>query len=253
MSLFSAIAGPLIGTAANKFLSGGQDRAARDAIRQSAARNIAGPIGGFDAGSGRVILSAQFQDLLDDLKVNRQRTASTLNDPNFIQAEIDRLRDIALPQENRTRDRLRAQQFAQGRLGLGVGGGRTGQLFNPQSAALEEALANADLARVGAARGEQQRLFGNLVTLGQAEQELSNNAMNLARIGVGAGAAAGRDAGLLMQGANTRLQGGLGGLFQIGRNLDEGGFLDDLFGTPRSNPFVDQVRHNAGVTGVEFF
>ncbi len=237
MGIFASIAAPLIGAGVSKLLGGSaarsQNAGAQAALAAAQPIRIGGPMGTFDPSSGNTILSAQFLDALDSLKYERQRTFGRLEDPNFVQSEVQRLREMARPQEDQTRSALRDRLFAQGRLGAGRGGGRTGRLFNPETAALEEALANVDLQRVGAARGEQQRLLGNATSLIGAETALSDTALNMARIGIGGRA----DAGLannFMAGANTNANSTLGAGFQIGQILQKPGLLGGLFG---GNPF----------------
>lgn len=245
--IFSAIAGPLIGSATQSIfgrLAGGQrDRGADAAMAAGGARNIAGPIGGFDAGSGRVILSAQFQNLMDQLKVERQQTFGLLNRPNFIEDEVGRLRELAAPFEAAREASTRSRLFNSGRLARARGGGRTGALFNPETAALEEALLQADLERVGAARNEEQRLLGNALALSQGELNVNDAAMNLARIGTGS-ALSPALAALAAGGANTRASSLLGSGLGLSRGLSEAlsGFLRER----------DQ-RQSAGALGLPDF
>jgi hypothetical protein len=140
---------------------------------------------------------------------------SALNSMNFgerEQAELGRLRSLREPQIRRAREALMARQLSRGRLGLGVGGGRTGGLFNPQTAALEEAVLSADLGDIGAARQFSQQEQGFLQNqasgLFNTANQIGQPLLSQAALGIQArgGAAAGQAAGqpFQNQAANTR-------------------------------------------------
>ena len=83
--------------------------------------------------------------------------------------ELERLQAMRQPMIDRSRAQLQSRLLARGRLGVGVGGGRTGGLFNPETAALEEAILGAQLGDIGAARtmatNEANRLLNSSMGL----------------------------------------------------------------------------------------
>jgi len=187
--------------------------------------------------------------------------AAGASDPNFVGSEVDRLREIARPQEDRTRAALQSRLFSQGRLGAGIGGGRTGQFYNPETAALEEAFANVDLNRVAAARGEQQRLFGN--SLGASEM-----LQNLFLLPAQATGMSQRPGGTISPGfANAAAQGAnftnQANLFGLGQQVQQnklfgqlgGSLFGNLMGSfaqPQGNAYAQSLGNQFASTGGGF-
>jgi len=168
----------------------GQDSAdtrAQEILQASRPVSVRSPLGRFtvgDDGDLRLGLSRRQVGSLRNLQGLEGQLFGLLNDPDFVQSEVDRLRGIARPREDALRAQLRSQLFNRGRLGLGIGGGRTGEFFNPELAALEEAFAAEDTARVQAARGEQQRLLGNVFGLLGAQEDIRRQPLAAAQVGI---------------------------------------------------------------------
>lgn len=194
-------------------------KVAESQLAASQPRHILGPTGeaAWDHRLGvlRLTPTMEQQIRLGQIEGLTEPLFGLLNDPNFVQSEVDRLRGIARPREDMLRQSLRSRVYNRGRLGLGIGGGITGNAYNPELAALEEAFARADTERVGAARGEQQRLFGNLQGLIGMERDIRREPVELASLSLGTpssfGAFGAQNMGLQAQmGYNSAFYGELG-------------------------------------------
>ena len=158
MALLESIVGAGIGLLGQELLADDSKQAAvEDALEASRPITTVGPTGEarFDGDKMRLRLTPQLQAQATRLNIPIHSLLGTLSETDFEgreMAELDRLREIRRPEIARSRDALQARLLARGRSGLGVGGGRSGRLFNPQSAALEEAILAADLGDIGAAR-----------------------------------------------------------------------------------------------------
>lgn len=107
--------------------------------------------------------------------------------------ELGLLRELTGPRDDKVRAQLRSDLFNRGRLGLATGGGRTGKAFQPEIAALEEALAGRDLemarGAIGSSRAEDTRRLNAWL---QLQNQLSNTSLlGLEPIRLGIGAAGG--------------------------------------------------------------
>lgn len=162
------------------------DDYAQQALQATRPLDVRSPLGSavFSRNDLRLRLPGAISRDISGLRGLRGDYFGLLNDPNFIQTEVDRLRGIARPNEDALRASLRSRLFNQGRLGLGVGNGMTGGMFNPELAALEEGFARADAGRVDQARGEQQRLLGNVFGLLGQETDLRALPLQAAQIGI---------------------------------------------------------------------
>ena len=235
MSLLGSIAGPLIsgglGLLGGRKAKGNLEEALAAMQQMSRPIDITGPFGfsRFNEDDEQIEtgLSDSLAQALGQLGTGRGLFHESLIDPDFITNEVDRLRTIARPRENQLRNELRSRLFNRGRLGLGTGDTLTGQFANPETAALEEAFARADAARIDQARGIRQQELGNFLGLLGAEQNLSLLPLEATRVGIAA-----RPQSAALQGA--RDIGQQGARFNesffgsLGENI--GGIFGDLFG-----------------------
>jgi len=193
MALFAA-ALPFLAQAGVSLLGNalGQDKADRrgqQLLQQSRGpANVNSPFGSFsqnDVGDVTLGITSGQQNDLNNIRGTRAGLFGQVNDPEFIQNEVDRLRGIARPREDAVRASLRSQLFNRGRLGVGVGGGINGVMFNPELAALEEGLARADLSRVDQAFDTRSQLLGNISGLFNNEFGVNSQARSLAGVAAG--------------------------------------------------------------------
>lgn len=248
MALFAAalpfLAQAGVGLLGNALTQDDADERGQQLLQQSQGpSNITSPFGSFsrnDAGDVSFGVTAGQQNDLNNIRGTRAGLFGQVNDPNFIQNEVDRLRGIARPREDAVRASLRSQLFNRGRLGVGVGGGTTGMMFNPELAALEEGLARADSGRVDQAFDTRSQLLGDISGLFNNEFGLNSQVRSLAGV---ASALRPSNAGLAgVTAANKRsvdandsffasLAQGVGGLDFGGGNSDGGvlGALEGLF------------------------
>lgn len=248
MGLFSSLLGAGVGILGNVLGGREEERGARAAQQASIPPNVVSPLGStvFSGGVLNAALSPQLQQAFTTATQVGQGALSQLQNQNVGQLEAQRfqqLQSLAFPRESLLRAQARTRLFNRGRLGLGIGGGRTGLAFNPETAALEEALANARLARresAGAfARAEQSRLLGQATgSLGLA-QGLGSGLLGQAGLGVQARTPAGI-AGLAARPGfgNASFLSNLFGGFQtqIPQNFSGGTFVDTLFPGGAGNP-----------------
>ena len=251
------VIGAAISGAAGLLGASKNSKAARDVanaqLEASQPRNVISPLGEsrFSAGDN------QLQLALSPLLGARQGQLSDiatplfglLQDPNFVSSEVERLRGIARPNEDQLRASLRSQIYNRGRLGLGIGGGVTGNMYNPEMAALEEGLARADLGRVDSARNEQQRLLGNLFGLLGQEQEVLKLPLLMGQLSTSTpssyGAFGAQNLGLQQQmGFNSSLYG------EAGKSL--GSIFGGLFGGGGKPGYVPPVS-NPGDYSLPYF
>lgn len=245
MGLFAAALPGLISAGVSLFGgSRGQDIADRRANELLAASQgpsrIDSPFGTFnrnDSGDISLGLTGNQQQDISNIRNLRGGLFEQLNDPEFVQNEVDRLRGISRPREDAVRASLRSQLFNRGRLGVGVGGGTTGMMFNPELAALEEGLARADLERVGLAQDRQSQIFGQFGSTFGLESGIFNDARSVAGIasalrpsnaGLSGVASAGQRAVDSNDAFFASLAQGIGGLF--GGQQTGGGVLGALEG-----------------------
>jgi hypothetical protein len=204
MSIFGAILPSLI-SAGVGLIGGKKGQSQSDQYAQQMAQlarepiDIMSPIGGAaynaDQNLLRIGLAPALQQQAGQLGGLSQGIFGLLGDPGFfgnaldparISSEVERLRGIARPNEDALRASLRSQVYNRGRLGLGAGGGVTGQFFNPELASLEEAFARADMGRVDQAtqriQYEQQRQLGNLFGLLGAQTDILQSPMGLGQL-----------------------------------------------------------------------
>jgi len=175
MAFLGSLLGAGVGLLGNLFGQDEADDRGEQLLAQSQGpSSVVSPFGTFLRDGDSVNLSATPTQLTDlnRIRQGREGLFNTFNDPDFVQSEVDRLRGISRPREDALRASLRSQVFNRGRLGLGVGGGLTGNLFNPELAALEEGLARADMARISQARQEQNRQLGLLGGLFGLENDI---------------------------------------------------------------------------------
>lgn len=148
------------------------NRANRKASRASLAAaqpiNVTGPFGSaiFGPQGLQGTLAPGFQNQLAQLLQAGQANAGRIGAFDFDQSrsqELERLKAVALPEEQRRRQQVMAEQARRGRLGFGVGQPRTGALANPELAALAEAESLASLLRQQRAQDFATQEFGNLL------------------------------------------------------------------------------------------
>ena len=165
---------------------------------------VTGPQGAAQIRNGvfDLTLTNRLQQALRDLEIigaadlsesiGNARDARSIPDlDQLTQREFERLTALARPEEDRLRARVRGALGSTGRLGVGIGGGRTGAFFQPEIASLEEALATAGLERAGAARGlaererafqvgEEERIFNRALRSIQAQLGIRSQPLSLA-------------------------------------------------------------------------
>jgi len=203
MGLFSsiagAVAGPLIGGLLGRE---GDDRAERDVRRSSQAVlqaaqpfNVSGPGGQANFQDGRLTtgLDGGFQSTFGFSNLIGRQALGDLSRLPFEQREqheFDRLQRLRQPSIAAARAGLQERLFNRGRTGFGRGGGLTGSIFNPESAALEEAIMRSQLSDVGAARdlsqGQQSFLLGQAERAQGLSQRTAGFPLAQAQVGLNA-------------------------------------------------------------------
>jgi hypothetical protein len=185
MAVIAPLVSAGIGLLGNRLTQDDQDDRAQQLLQASQGpTSVTSPFGTFRREGDAITLglTGGQQGDLNSIQGSRANLFGTFQDPEFIQSEVDRLRGIARPREDALRASLRSQLFNRGRLGLGVGGGTTGVMFNPELAALEEGLARADASRVDQARQEQTRQLGMIGGLFGLENNLNSQVARTAGI-----------------------------------------------------------------------
>lgn len=189
MGLFSsiagAVAGPLIGGILGRE---GDDRAARNVDQSSQAIlaaggpfNVSGPGGqaGFQDGTLTTSFggSPGFANVFNQANMVAQQNLGALSGgADFFgreQAEFERLQRLRQPSIQAARAGLQERLFNRGRSGFGRGGGLSGNLFNPESAALEEAILRAQTGDIREARNLSQQDQEFLLNQGRVAQGIS--------------------------------------------------------------------------------
>lgn len=174
MGFLSSIAGPLIGGAFGLL---GDKKAEREVRSGSqAALQAQAPIS-FSGVGGQALFSGDtlgtsfagtpsFGTTFNQASQLSQNALGSLLGTSFLgreQDEFNRLQRLRQPSIDAARAGLQERLINRGRSGFARGGGLSGQLFNPESAALEEAILRAQLQDIGAARqfslGEQEFLL----------------------------------------------------------------------------------------------
>lgn len=188
-TLVSAGAG-LLGNA----IAGKQERrGAGAALEASRPYSVTSPFGSALFGDGTLDLSLEPELANAFRRANLQgrRALSLLNNTNFQQREeneLERLRRLRAPQIDEARSRLQSQLLSRGRLGLGRGGGLTGGLFNPETAALEEAIARAQLGDIAAARdfarADERHLLAQAQGLFGVSSQIGSRPLRAAHLGI---------------------------------------------------------------------
>ena len=226
---------------------------------------LAGTPGLFDQNSRLLNISpsATQSQAAQNAQMFGLNTLSDLNSLNFQgreAAELARLQQLRAPEFGAARNQLRSQQLARGREGLGVGGGLQSRLFNPQSAALEEAIARAQLGDISAARQMSQQEQAFLMNQAQQGFGLSNQilapALQVAQLSLGGRSgtspSAALAAGVPASNAANSTRGFFSGLGQSisGENFDQN--FQGFFGGANqgaTNFGVSQVPDNSFNTG----
>jgi len=250
-----AVIAPLIsagvGFLGQQLTQGDQDDRGQQLLSASQGpTSVNSPFGSFQREGDAITLglTGGQQNDLNRIRGSRANLFGTFQDPEFVQNEVDRLRGIARPREDALRASLRSQLFNRGRLGVGVGGGVAGQMFNPELAALEEGLARADMSRIDQARQEQGRQLGMIGGLFGLENNLNNQIARTAGI---ASAFRPSNAGLSgIASANQRAGDFNDSFFSIlGNSI--GGFAGGLFGDSGQTqaPGAQSVGSSQGVLG----
>lgn len=171
----STLLGGFLSNRANK-------KASRASLRASQPINVTGPFGSAIFGEQGLqgTLAPGFQSQLNQLLQAGNVNAGRIGAFDFDQSrsqELERLKAVALPEEERRRSQVMAEQARRGRLGFGVGQPRTGAMANPELGALAEAESLASLLRQQQAQGFATQEFGNLLGF---QGSLQNQQMGLA-------------------------------------------------------------------------
>jgi len=246
MSIFSSLLSGGLGLLGNKLAGDRLQSGANAAMAAVAPQEVRSPLGTLDTNKGKldVRLPGQLQGIFSQANELGSRSLSDLGSMDFKgreAAELERLQTLRRPEIDRARSRLQSQLLNRGRIGLGVGGGLGKGLFQPESAALEEAILRSQLGDIGAARQfsqQEQSFLGNqakgLFGIGQG---IAGGALDAARLGLagrapagiaglqaGVGAARGNSLGSFFSALGTGFSGGgLSGLFLGGEETTHPG------------------------------
>ncbi len=243
MALFGSLLGAGVSLAGSLLGGRQRSRGAQAALAAGRATNTAGPFGNLVVGPNQLELQLipGLQSAFGGAEMLGMRELRNLLDTNFEareDEELERLRALRQPGIAQARSALQSRLAASGRLGLARGGGRTGQLFSPQTAALEEAILAADLGDIGAARNLARS--DEAFRLGQArgafglQREIASGLFGQSQFGLPSNPQAG---GLFAAGAaNARDIGAFGGA--LGNRLADLE-LDQLFGGARLPPVLN--------------
>ena len=196
MALLSSLIGGGVGLLGQRFASDDREDAAQAALEASRPIDTLGTTGKavWDTGDQKfkIKLSPALMRQAEALGITVDQLTGALNQTDFEgreAAELERLREIRRPSIDRARADLQDRLLRRGRLGAGVGGGRTGRLFNPESAALEEAIFAADLGDIGAsrdfARGDERHLLQQLVGASNLQRGILTQPESLAALSRG--------------------------------------------------------------------
>lgn len=196
MSIFGSLLGAGIGLIGQKMGNDDREEAAQRAQESARPISVSGPGGSsiFDQENEQLNLSLnpQLQRFQQGLGGAAESTLGSLRGLDFQgreQAELQRLRTLRRPEIDQARSALQSRLVARGRTGLGIGGGLGGRMFNPESAALEEAILRTDLGDIGAARGfsqqEQNFLLSQLGGLSGIQQGVLGGPEALGALSVG--------------------------------------------------------------------
>lgn len=195
MSLFGGLIGGGLGLIGELIGGGEREEGVEAALEASRPISVTGPTGRamFDEANRQFNLSLhpELRERLDELRAVSGGVLTDLGATDFAgreAAELDRLRTLRQPQIDQARSQLQSRLLARGRLGVGVGGGLGGRLFQPETAALEEAILRSDLGDIGAARefarGDERFLLQQLQGLMGLESDIRSSPERLAGIGI---------------------------------------------------------------------
>lgn len=194
MSIFGSLLGGAIGLFGQSRADDAREEAADKAFQRSQPISVTGPGGAstFEDGQLNLSLNPQLQRFQQGLGGAAEGALGSLRGMDFQgreTAELDRLRTLRRPQIDQARAALQSRLVNRGRTGLGIGGGLQSGLFNPESAALEEAILRTDLGDIGAARGfsqqEQNFLLGQAGGLSSIQQDVLRGPESLGALSVG--------------------------------------------------------------------
>ena len=194
MSIFGSLLGGAVGLLGQKLGNDDREEAAEKAFQRSRPISVSGPGGAstFEDDSLNLSLNPQLERFQQGLGGAAESALGNLRGMDFQgreAAELNRLRTLRRPEIDKARAALQSRLVARGRTGLGIGGGLSGNLFNPESAALEEAILRADLGDIGAARGfsqqEQNFLLGQVGGLSGIQQDVLGGPEALGALSVG--------------------------------------------------------------------
>lgn len=228
----------------------GQEQAAAQAARTAANPvSVFGPGGNavFRPGSNSYKLSVpdRFQKASDAGILGGRRALDqyeAFNPAGYdVNAEVRRLRKLRAPDIAQARSQLQSQLLSRGRLGVGVGGGRTGGLFQPETKALEEAILNSQLSDISSA---QDRAMQREALDYDREGQLLANAQGLFNIG---GALQGGGQGAAQLGVQARLPTGIAALQATPGNNQASstrGFFSGLGATDWGSIFGDEPQQH---------
>ena len=190
MALFDDLLGAGLGFLGTRLASNQEQGAVNRALQLANPVSVAGPTGlaSFSDGLLTLGLTPQLQQAFNQAGASGLSALNTLGGANFATREANelaRLQALRQPQIDAARASLQSQLANRGRLGVGAGGGITPGLFNPESAALEEAIARTQLSDIAAARDfsqQEQSFLANqardLIGIGnQIQQPLQQNAL----------------------------------------------------------------------------
>jgi len=184
MAILSSLISGGLGLLGNKIAGNQLQGGANAALNAVQPREVRSPLGNLDTNDGKlnVSLPGQLGGIFSQANTLGARSLSDLGSMDFRgreASELERLQTLRRPEIDRARSQLQSQLLNRGRIGLGVGGGVSKGLFQPESAALEEAIMRTQLGDIGAARQFSQ----------QEQGFLQNQAQGL--FGIGRGIAGG--------------------------------------------------------------
>jgi len=195
MALLGSLLGAGVSLLGSKLGNKQQQSGVNQALQAGGPFNVSGPFGRakFKDGKLSVGLSGNTRSGFNQAGALGAGALGQLGSTDFLgreQDEFDRLQQLRQPGIDRARSGLQSQQFNRGRLGLGVGGGLSGRLFNPETAAQEEAIMRTQLGDIGAARQSSQQdqnfLLGQAGGLFGLQGQLGQQGLQQAQLGIGA-------------------------------------------------------------------
>jgi len=195
MPLLGSLIGAGVSLLGSRLGNRQQQQGVNAALAAGGPFDVRGPFGraDFDGSDLNVQLGGKFSQGLNRSAALGNRALGSLGALDFRareQAELDRLQRLRQPQIDLARAQQQSSLFNRGRLGLARGGGLSGQLFNPETAGLEEAILRAQLGDIGSARQFSQQEQGFLLDqaggLFGLAGDIGNRGLQQAQLGIAA-------------------------------------------------------------------